>query len=268
MNIDIQQLRKGATALKRSLSKISSKQVKSEKIKEDVRTFVLSYFKEYRPSYLSKGLDETSLDAPDTAMHNVLRCAQKDSLKSGYISCLKSIFQSLHELEIITVTPLKARASGQIDVKQKRTLETLAKICLSAAASYEQALLDLHDNSRKSWRGTAVEFRESLRELLDVMAPDTEVIAQKGFRLEGDAKKPTMKQKTVFILKSRKLSGSQREAPTEAVEVVDAQIGKYVRSVYSRTSVGTHTMITKSEALKIRDYVTLALAELLEIKHD
>jgi hypothetical protein len=57
-----------------------------------------------------------------------------------------------------------------------------------------------------SWRGPATDFRESLRETLDHLAPDSAVKAEPGFKLEQNTSGPTMKQKVRFILKKRGVS--------------------------------------------------------------
>jgi hypothetical protein len=119
--------------------------------------------------------------------------------------------------------------------------------------------------TRSSWRGTAVEFREALREVLDQLAPDAEVEAQPNFKREPDTKGPTMKQKAVFILRARRTKKAQVKTFAEAFDVVDGLIGNLARSVYTRSSVAVHVADSREEARKVRDYVSLVLAELLEI---
>jgi hypothetical protein len=46
----------------------------------------------------------------------------------------------------------------------------------SAALSYRQEIMDIADEKRSSYRGAALELRESMRETLDHLAPDKEVI--------------------------------------------------------------------------------------------
>ena len=50
---------------------------------------------------------------------------------------------------------------------ERRIIETLARILVAAAASYEQCLIDLAEPARRSYRGIAHELREVLRETLD-----------------------------------------------------------------------------------------------------
>ena len=56
------------------------------------------------------------------------------------------------------------------------------------------------------------------------------------------------------------------QSPETAAEAVDELVGAFVRSVYSRSSVSTHTPTDRSEILRIRDWVRLALCELLEVR--
>jgi hypothetical protein len=136
----------------------------------------------------------------------------------------------------------------------------------SAAASFEQGLYDLSGPERISWRGPAVDFREALREILDLMAPDGAIIYQPGFKQEPDGKAPTMKQKAIFILRSRRQKEAQIRPFSDAIDVVEELIGKFVRSVYSRSSTAVHMQVSREEVRKIKDYVSLILTELLEIR--
>jgi len=267
MRDSIHQLQKRADVIRHTLANISTKQLNIAKTKEEVRTFVYDYFKEFRPAYIAAERLETDLEKADSTMQELLRYTQRRTLVSAYKYILKDISAALHELELKSIASIIDAKSDISDNKQDRQiLDTLEKINPSAALSYSQALRDLQDRDRKSWRGTAVEFRESLRELLDTMAPDDEVKAQPSFKLEQDTKGPTMKQKAIFILKSRRAFGKQIKVFTDAVEVVEELVGKFVRSVYERSCVATHTPTSRDEVLKIRNFITVALVELLEIK--
>ena len=67
-----------------------------------------------------------------------------------------------------------------------QTIKKLEALVPSAALSYKQAVLDLNDDSRVSFRGPALELREALREILDHLAPDDEVTAAPGYVQEKD----------------------------------------------------------------------------------
>ena len=97
------------------------------------------------------------------------------------------------------------------------------------------------------------------------MAPDADVEAQQGYRREPDTTGPTMKQKVKYVLSNRR-KGRAATAPAEnAAATVDELVGSFVRSVYTRFNVSTHTPTDKTEVIRVRDYVRVVLTELLEI---
>jgi hypothetical protein len=170
------------------------------------------------------------------------------------------------DLDIAGVKQGEAQASVRVfGGKERKIVSTLEEMKLSAAASsYKQGLCDLAA-SRFSWRGAVVEFREALRETLDALAPDEEVKKQPRFQLEAGADKPTMKQKALFVLRSRGRTKSQTKSAADAVMTVDEMTAALLRSVYERASYGVHNQVTREEAVRVKDYVTLVLGELLEI---
>src|SRR6266567_1527624 len=97
--------------------------------------------------------------------------------------------------------------------------------------------------------------REALRETLDHLAPDNDVVSEKGCKLESGLPKPTMKQKVCFILRKRGIKKAALDNPAQAAQAVEDTVGGFVRSVYTRSSVSTHTPIDKREVLRIRDWV-------------
>jgi len=144
-------------------------------------------------------------------------------------------------------------------------LETLRKLLPSAALSYEQAVRDLSSKDRLSFRGTANELREALRELLDHLAPDAKVSAMPGFKLENDARKPTQKQKVKFILSARGLAKNAINAPADSVLLVENMTAALARSSYERSNISAHVSSAQQEVRQMKMYVDSVLAELLEI---
>lgn len=136
----------------------------------------------------------------------------------------------------------------------------------SAALSYRQASIDLAGGSRLSWRGPATDLREALRETLDHLAPDDEVESQAAYRRDPDTKGPTMKQKVRYLLSKRNLPRSATETSEKAAEAVEDAMGAFVRSVYTRSNLSTHTPTDRREVLRIRDLVRVCLRELLELR--
>src|SRR6202011_3268720 len=55
--------------------------------------------------------------------------------------------------------------------EDEKIIKTLEGLVPPAALSYRQAIADLSDDNRVSFRGPALELREALRETLDHLAP-------------------------------------------------------------------------------------------------
>lgn len=133
----------------------------------------------------------------------------------------------------------------------------------AAAQSYKQAILDLKDNSRVSFRGPALEFREALREILDHLAPDNEVTAAPGYAQEKDTPRPTRKQKVRFIMK-KKGKRSSSDAPEQAVTAFEEAIAGLTPAVYDRSSVATHIAGEREAVVQLRRYMVVIFHEILE----
>jgi hypothetical protein len=148
---------------------------------------------------------------------------------------------------------------------EQRIIGTLIKVLPAAAASYQQCLIDLNEPSRHSYRGVAHELREALREALDYLAPDAEVMAEAGFVLEKGTTRPTQRQKAVHILRKRRLSREAITAPELAVSMIEQLGGAIARSTYTRGSMSAHGLASGQEVRQLKMYVDAVLAELLEI---
>jgi hypothetical protein len=116
-----------------------------------------------------------------------------------------------------------------------------------------------------SYRGTANELRETLRETLDHLAPDKDVEAGQGFKFEKNQVKPTQKQKVRHILRSRGLKETARKAPEASALLVDELTASVTRASYERGSLSAHIASNAREVRQLKMYVDSVLAELLEI---
>jgi hypothetical protein len=252
--------------LDRVLRDIQTKQVFQKSIKDEAKNIVDAYFRTDRERLLLGGLTAQELSELDLGMQHLLEVAQKNSIAQTYRSQIKKLFKEIQIIERSVLTAGTTSSIAQFDGVDRLIIETLSSLLPSATRSYEQAIRDLISIERLSWRGPATDLRESLRETLDHLAPDADVVAEPGFRLEKDASQPTMKQKVRYILRKRGASKTNMQSPEAAAEAVDGIVGTFVRSVYSRSSVSTHTPTDRNEILRIRDWVRVALCELLEVR--
>src|SRR5439155_23203802 len=99
-------------------------------------------------------------------------------------------------------TPSADTGGDEIVASRLRQLDPIL------AASYEQAVRDVADNQRITYRGAAAELREVLTGVLHRLAPDAEVQSTEWFREArriGTKKEttPTRAERTKFILRMR-----------------------------------------------------------------
>jgi hypothetical protein len=262
---DLDKLRHDFAEVEQRLRRVKSRHVNRAEDREAVRQFVRRFFEAHRPRF-SATLGSDVLQALDGAMQDLLRCAQRRTSVDRYKMLLRYLETAIQELERVAVASIGPKSVGISDRRERALVKTLHEINPSAGVCYAQGIRDLQDAERNSWRGTILEFREALREALDTLAPDEEVRSSPGFQLEPGRKRPTMRQKVRFVLEARGLSRSQTEPAEKTVDAVEDKVGQLVRAVYDRASGGVHTTVGIEEAKQVKEWVTLALAELLEVR--
>jgi hypothetical protein len=256
-----------------ALGRTKSVNVNKELIRNDIRELVQEYFRSLRPTLVKIGMKDEGLAGLDGPAQELLRLASGRNPRSSYLRTFRDFHAARVAVEAERELKLGyATAAPNFDIVasgvETQILTTLRELLPSAGLSYEQALRDLRGAPRISYRGTAVEFREALREVLDHLAPDADVMRSPGFKLEKDATRPTMKQKAHFILKARGTVSGALSTPKDAIQRVEDAAASLARSVYTRGSVSTHVATTREEVLTMKPYVDGVLAELLQVHHD
>jgi len=250
--------------LKKEVRSTKTEQIFSKEVQGLLHTVASTYFARTKPDLVAFGGASVDFTEADDAFRQLLVASRRNGSKAKCLRTLAVARSALLKVEqSLVARDIEGRP--QTSDADMRILESLADVCPASAASYQQALSDLSEHQRASWRGTATELRESLRELLDTLAPDAEVQAVQGFKLEPDAKRPTMKQKARFILRNRGRASGQLEVPETAIDGVENVIGGLVRSVYTRSAVSTHVVTNKDEVLRVLAWVRLVMCELLEL---
>ena len=254
-----------------ALSRYKAKNVNASGLRNEARAIVRSYSQEGRASLQRLGVNSKNLAELDSEMQRLSGLTTGKNSRASYQKTLAGMRKTHKEIEtdleflIGVEAPAKQRVEvGNVEKLIMRTLETMIP---SAALSYEQMLIDLQDGQqlRRSYRGTAAELREVVREVLDHLAPDDAVMNSSGFKLEPGLKGPTMKQKVRFILRARKSLDAARQTAEDAAQHLDENIASLGRSVYTRGSVGLHTSRSRQEVLNFKGYADAVLGELLEI---
>ena len=184
----------------------AERQSRKSVIDESRRT-VQEWFRSIRAGLVHSGISEEDLIPVDSLMQDLLRLAQGRSSSTVYLTLLRKIKKSLAALEVkrevVSSTPVNASTSADLRPAEVRIIALLDELVPSAAMSYRQAVSDLNNPGRQSYRGTTNELRSAVWDVLDRLAPDAEVMSSQGFKLEKNRDKPTQKQKARHILRSR-----------------------------------------------------------------
>lgn len=203
----VRKVQKSLEDLYSAIGKIHSKQIYQTHIIEGTRSVVDNYFRNARDILLHSNIDTAALSELDETMQSLLEATHKRTTLLGYKKAVSRARNAIVEIEKLTLLALSGHSKSiQLDKVDTMIIDTLKKLVLSAALSYEQALIDMQVQQRLSWRGPAADLREALRECLDCLAPDKEVLSSSGFKLEPNVKGPTMKQKTQYVLQKRSSS--------------------------------------------------------------
>ncbi len=252
---------------RKELNQIDSPQLYSLVRRNSLRALVEQYFKDIRPHIKRASEQDDDISNVDTLMQELLEMCHKRGLIKHYKTLLSNIRKGLIQIDSRIITSPSGGVVNQTNNEvDTLILKTLSLIVPSAAYSYQQAILDLQAEQRFSWRGPATDLREALRETLDHLAPDADVTAMPGYKQSPDTNGPTMKQKVRFVLKKRGLNMVLSAPAESATESVDLAVGTFVRSVYTRSNVSTHTPTDKTEVIRLRDFVRVVLCELLEVR--
>ena len=260
----LDQISENVARLAAAVTSARGSTVNPSKVQPLAREIARAYFESVRTE-LTAVMSRTGIvDEIDFVLQSILQLATAAREKDAYFGQIAELRPYLFEA---TIDSMKARGTPRLVLSEteRSILETLAKMLPIAAASYEQALIDISKGERVSWRGSAAELRESLRGTIDHLAPDDKVMAVSGFQLEKGQTLPTQKQKVRFILRARKSNSTSVAVAEGSLSTVDESVAALARSTYTRGSASTHAMTDGSEIRKLKHYVDALLAELLEI---
>jgi len=257
--------------LERDIAKYRAANINSNELREQARVAAQIFFRDCAVQLLQLQIEDELFDRLNQHSQHLLRLSTRQNSKKSY---LKAIRQIRHVIDKITVdreikywdlAALKSKPDVLSDT-ENLIFNTLHRIVPSAASSFRQAIIDLSDSNRLSYRGVANELRECLRETLDHLAPDEDVMTQSGFTLEKDKKTPTMKQKVRYILRAREVTDNAMKAPENAIDIVEDRVASFARATYDRSSISTHVATERKEVVQMKNYVNVVLSELLAIQ--
>ncbi|MGD1083031.1 MAG: hypothetical protein ABR881_32355 [Candidatus Sulfotelmatobacter sp.] len=250
---------------RRHIDQARTVNINAHSLRAEARNVAQQYFRQTRPVLQDIGLDQ-QLEMLNASFQNILELSHRNNAAASYKKNLKLIRKLVPTVTSrIEMNQDLVKTDPNPTDENERVIGTLEGLVPSAALSYRQAIKDLTDDTRVSFRGPAVELREALRETLDHLAPDDAVTRSDGYTQEKGRSGPTMKQKVRFILKARGQGKSSSVVPEQATTTIDEIVGTLARSVYDRSSVATHVASERRTVIQIRRYVVAILHDILEL---
>ena len=209
------------------------------------------------------GIDEQLANTIDQTIQELLLLASASRDKGSY-----SILDDLKTLLFrASVTLMKALGVRRLVLSQTEMaiLRKLKELDPVSAESYEQALRDVSEGDRLSWRGTANEMREVLREVMHRLAPDDVVKADPQFAMEQNQTRPTQAQRVRYILKERRSKEGAIAVAEKSLALIEESVAVLARSTYTRSNETTHSGSGVREVRNLKRYLDALLGELLAI---
>jgi hypothetical protein len=262
---ELRQFQASVAELSKSVRAAGTVQITSRPTRERAKAVVDFFFRFIRPVLVQAQAPSELLNSCDMSLQSLLQASHGRASSNTYKSILKSIEKCLVDLEKYALVVGNSTHRFSINTTDLKIVSTLRDMVPSAAHSYEQAMTDLETSNRISWRGPATDLREALREVLDHLAPDGEVMGQTGYQQDPNTNGPTMKQKVRYILHRRGVTSAAIQSQEATVGTVEEMMSTFVRSVYTRSNVSTHTPTDKAEVLRVRELIRIALCEILSI---
>jgi hypothetical protein len=260
----LEQMSADVTKLAATVSRTRGKTVEPERVRLLAKSVALVYYESVRPELDVVKERAGLVDEIDFVIAAILQLSTAAREKTAYVGQLNELRPYIQEAMVCV---MKARGTPRLvlSLTERGILDTLKRMLPTTALSYEQVLRDVTEGQRVSWRGPGTELREVLREVMDHLAPDDQVMAAPGFQLEPELKRPTQKQKVRFILKARKSKSGALAVSEASVNTFEEGIATLARSTYQRGAVSTHTPTDGAEIRKLKGYVDALLVELLEV---
>ncbi|HEY3296298.1 MAG TPA: hypothetical protein VGL38_12800 [bacterium] len=259
------------TGLWVDIKKMTSRNINSKELRNRGRSLVQTYFRTIRSDLDAIGIAD-ELAQFDSDFQQLLVLTNGQNARQSYLKCLNRLKVCTKSLDVsrelaiaATIRKSKADNGAPMSGAEEEISKTLHRLVPTAARCYDQVVADLHATSRVSWRGTACEIRECLREVLDHFARDEDLTAQPGFKVEPNTSGPTMRQKAAFIMKSRGDPDALRRQITGQAHDIDEMFAKLTRSVYERGSLSTHTESTHDDVKRLKRNVDVVMVELLKL---
>jgi hypothetical protein len=236
-----------------------------------VQSVVGAWFREYQPNFAQTvGVDDPQIEAMDEMMQELLQASSDGSARRTVIRSVSRAATNFRDKLLIRVSRAywsraPQRSPAGRDEEAARRLRILDS---KVADGYDQAVLDIEDPDRQSYRGAAAELREVLTHVLHILAPTSEVEAMdwyKEARKPGSTAepKPTRTERTKFILRKQAQGSTASEFAESYMSMVEERLGHVIGRTFARSNRSTHAESERDELVKMLPYINALLRELL-----
>jgi hypothetical protein len=242
----------------------------SEAERRNIHSVVGAWYGVYRPSFAQIVGEEQQLVSIDQCMDTLVRLAARESPRRTVV---RAVSTGISHFEEHLLGPLTRAYWSRAPQKtpagfDEEAASRLRKLNAELADSYEQAVVDIEDGGRASYRGPAAELREVLTGVLHILAPTPQVEATDWYReaRRSGARKeptPTRAERTKFILRSRAKGSAVTDAAESYMTSVEERLANVVNTTYKRGSAATHGGTERDELVKLLPYINALLRELL-----
>jgi hypothetical protein len=153
-------------------------------------------------------------------------------------------------------------ARGPLAGREAAILARLRRQSPALAASLEQALKDLNDQTRLSYIGPAGEVREVMRAAVQSLAPDNAVEKQTWYVgvEQGGQRNPSQAERIRYAVQQQ---GGNKDQVKGIGELIDQLVGQIGRQTYAAGSSALHAGTLQAKVRKLTGWVFAVLDEVL-----
>lgn len=236
----------------------------------NIESVVAAWYSQYKKPFAQMLGDERQIALMDSRMDKLFNLASRRATRRAVIGAARAATAYLREVLLVPVSRAYwARAPQRAPAgRDDNAAARLRELDPLLADGYEQAIMDLEDAKRLSYRGPAAELREVLTGVLHKLAPNDAVEATDWYKESRHSGKrqeptPTRAERTKYILRSRAKGSAVTESTEAHMVSVEERLGNVVNATYRRGSVATHLGTERDEVQNLLPYLNALLRELL-----
>lgn len=236
----------------------------------NIESVVSAWYSQFKTPFAQMLGDERQIALMDSKMDRLYNLAFRHCTRRAVIRAAGSAVAFLRDVLLVPVSRAYwARSVERTPAgRDEGVAIRLRRLDPLLADGYEQAIADVEDLKRKSYRGPAAELREVLTWVLHKLAPNESVETMdwyKEARRSGERKEttPTRAERVKYILRARNKGSAVTDSAEAHMVSVEERLAGVVNSTYKRGTVATHLGTERDELQNLLPYINALLLELL-----